>query len=87
MEFDDGVAEDVTHVHLTPFFDHLWVLFDHEPTHVCEEEAAVGVVRVSVRFAVFVVHAVVPHPLENRVLEKMKKFYDYDQSKNVILCL
>ncbi|GLH16445.1 uncharacterized protein GBIM_20714 [Gryllus bimaculatus] len=40
-----------------------------QPAHVREEEAAAGVVRVGVRLAVLVVHAVVAHPLVDVVLE------------------
>ena len=40
----------------------------HQPAAVGEEETTLGVVRVGVSFRVLVVHAVVAHPVDDRVL-------------------
>lgn len=41
------------------------MFLEHQPTYVTEEKAAIGVVRIGVRFRKFVVNPVIPDPVED----------------------
>lgn len=70
LEPDHRVSQQVGNVQLPPLLDDIPVLADKQPPDVREEEAAPGVVGVSVRLRVLVVDAVVPGPLEDVVLQR-----------------
>jgi hypothetical protein len=68
LELDHRVGQYVAHVNLPTPPQDLWVLFLHEPAHVGEEQPAMRVVWVSVCVTELVVHPVISHPVEDRVL-------------------
>lgn len=63
------ITGDVTDVDLLAFDLDLWVFPHHQPATVREEEASLGVMRVSVSLRVFVVHPVIPNPLDDVILQ------------------
>lgn len=68
MELHDRIRQNVAHVDLSALFQHLWVLVHHQPAAVCEPKAPLGIMRISDRFRVLVVHSVIADPIEDRVL-------------------
>jgi len=64
MERGDWTVCDVRKVELAPLFRHLGVFLAEKPAEVGEKKSAPYVVGICFRFAEFVVHPVVPHPLD-----------------------
>jgi hypothetical protein len=64
LPHDDGVGQQVAHVHLASTLLHFRPRRQHQPADVREPEASPSVVRVCVRLRVLVVHPVVLGPRE-----------------------
>lgn len=74
LEHDGAVPFEVAEVNTGTPAPHVGMLANQEPAHVREEEAPARVVRVGVSVGELVVHAVVPHPLVDVVLQhKMRE--------------
>ena len=68
LKSTDWITSDVTDVDQSALGLDLGVFARHQPAAVGEEETTLGVVRVGVGLRVLVVHAVVAHPVDDRVL-------------------
>lgn len=68
LEHDDGIRFQVGHIDRLSFFLDHDMFSGHEPTHVGEEEASLGVMGVRVGLRVLVVNSVISRPLVDAVL-------------------
>jgi len=69
LELQQGVLVEISEVDILALDADVWVLFDHEPAHMCEEESATGIMGVSLGLRVLVVNSVVTGPLDQIILE------------------
>jgi len=69
LESNDGVTLKVGHVNSSSLDFDCRMLLGHEPSHVGKEEPSLGIMRVGIGLGIFVMDAVVPAPLVDRVLE------------------
>lgn len=70
MEGCDWVLQNVAAVYFFPFPDHIRMFPHHQPSDVRIEESPFRVVRIRVRFRVFVVNSVILDPLQNGILQE-----------------
>lgn len=70
LEQNNGVSKEITDIQLLSFFRHIRVFTNKQPTDMGKEEPSGGVVRVSIRLRVFVMHPVIPRPLVDVVLRR-----------------
>mmetsp|Transcript_29561 Transcript_29561/g.62801 ORF Transcript_29561/g.62801 Transcript_29561/m.62801 type:complete len:260 (-) Transcript_29561:55-834(-) len=68
LKHDNRIFVQVTEIQLLPCPHNLRVLLDVKPPHVCEKEAAHGIVGISIRLRVFVVNTVITGPVVDRSL-------------------
>jgi hypothetical protein len=78
------VIFQIAHVDAFAFVDHIWMLANHYPAHVGEEEASVDVVRVGICVRELVVDPVVscPHVHARLVAEGVAKDQEEAQGKS-----
>lgn len=69
LKHDNRVCLQVGQVQLLSLLNHIWMLANHEPTHMRKEKATGGIVRVGIRLGELMVNTVVPRPFINMVLK------------------
>lgn len=65
LEKQGWISVQVAHVDLRTKLLHVRMLFDQQPAHVREEEAALRVVRISIGVGELVMNSMIAHPLED----------------------
>lgn len=80
MELHNRILQYITHVEQLALAHHLRVLVHHQPADMCEEEAAIRVVRIGVRLGELVVHAMVAHPIVDRILAGQREAQHQDDA-------
>lgn len=84
MEGDHGVLHDVPHVDHLPILQYVRMFRLHEPSDVSEEKTSFRIVRIGVCFAELMVHPVITHPIEYRIL-LANKFLNQNYVHNRLL--
>jgi len=69
LELKDWFRLEITKINILSLLLDVRVLFDHQPTHVGEEESSASVVGVSLGLRVLVMYTVVSGPLNKIILE------------------
>lgn len=68
MELNNGIVFNVTHVDLLSTFQDFWMLTQHQPANVSEEEATIGIMWISISFGIFMMDTMISYPIVNGVL-------------------
>src|SRR5699024_8069391 len=83
LEPHHRVLQQVAEVDCVALFNHLRVLFAHEPAHVSKEKSTVGVVWIGVCLRVLVMHSMVTTPHVNVILQchRVQQHQQYSQGQ------
>ena len=69
LEHDDGVSLEVTEIKALALLDEGRVLPAEEPSNMGKEKTAFRIVRIRIRFRIFVMDAVISTPFMDAILE------------------
>jgi len=69
LELQKRILVEISEVYVLALGADVWVLFDHEPAHMCEEEPTTSIMGVSLGLGELVVDSVVTGPLDQIILE------------------
>lgn len=76
------VAFQIAHVNFRAFLQDVRVLSKHKPPHVREEKSPLSIVRICVGVGVFVMHSMIPYPIQHWLLSR----YSLKENQNVFQC-